>query len=464
VIDNPIEEIAALRREHPDIRFVDVLLADLCGIPRGKRVTLAELTQVYGGGFLLPGSMFAIDVLGGTIQETGLGFDEGDGDRPCLPIPGTLLPVPWLSEGVAQIQVSMFENNGAQNGAENAGRPFFGDPRQALTQILDRFRQLRLTPVVAVELEFYLLDPERTATGRIQPPRLPQTRRREYRTQINSMSDLNEYSAVLADISAACERQHVPAGTALAEYGPGQFEVNLNHAPDALRACDEAIRFKRLVRGVASRHGMEATFMAKPYQDMAGSGAHIHVSLIDETGRNVFESADTAGNATLRHAIGGLAASMADAMLIFAPTANSYRRYRSESYVPLNPSWAVNNRGVALRIPVSTAENRRVEHRVAGADANPYLLCAAVLAGIHHGITGKIDPGAPLQGNAYRDRAPTLPITWPEAALAFERSTFVREYFGEQFQRLFATTRRGELQAFESHVTTLEYEWYVTTS
>jgi glutamine synthetase len=452
---NPKEEIAALRREHPATRFVDVLLADLCGVPRGKRVTMAELQSVYEGRFLLPGSMFALDVLGHTIEQTGLGFDEGDADRACLPIAGTLVPVPWLKDGVAQVQVSMADGDGA---------PFYGDPRHVLAQVVERFRKLRLTPVVAVELEFYLLDLERTAAGAVQPPRLPQTQRREYRAQINSMSDLSEYSGVLADISAACERQNIPAGTALAEYGAGQFEVNLHHSADALRACDEAIRFKRLVRGVALNHGMEATFMPKPYRDMAGSGAHLHVSLIDDSGRNVFESTDTAGNEILHHAIGGLAASMAQSMLIFAPTANSYRRYRSEAYVPLNPSWAVNNRGVALRIPVSDAKNRRIEHRVAGADANPYLLCAAVLAGMHYGIAGKMNPGAPLQGNAYRDAKPSLPITWPEAALAFERSAFVREYFGEQFQKLFATTRRGELQAFESHVTTLEYDWYVTTS
>lgn len=454
-VESTIEEIAALRRNHPDTRFVDVLLADLCGIPRGKRVAIDELAQVYAGGFLLPGSMFAIDVQGGTIQETHLGFDEGDADRSCLPIPGTLLPVPWLNEGVAQVQVAMRDHD---------GEPFYGDPRHALARVLEQFRRLQLTPVIALELEFYFLDRERTVTGRIQPPRLPQTQRREYRTQINSMADLNEYSAVLADISAACAIQQIPSGTALAEYGPGQFEVNLHHAPDALRACDEAIRFKRLVRGVACRHEMEATFMPKPYADMAGSGAHIHVSLLDATGRNVFESAEAAGNEVLHHAIGGLAATMADAMLIFAPTVNSYRRYRSESYVPLNPTWGLNNRGVALRIPMSTPENRRVEHRVAGADANPYLLTAAVLAAMHHGITQRIDPGAPLTGNAYRDTVPSLPITWPEAALAFERSEFVGEYFGAAFQRLFVTTRRGEFHAFESQVTTLEYEWYVAGS
>jgi glutamine synthetase len=449
------EAVAVLRRSHPRLRFVDVLLADLCGIPRGKRVSIEELAQVYAGGLLLPGSLFALDVLGGTIQETGLGFDEGDADRPCLPIPETLVPVPWHSEDAAQLQVSMRDHDGSA---------FYGDPRHRLAAVLDRFRQLRLTPVIAIELEFYFLDPERTPLGRAQPPLLPLARRREHRTQINSMTDLDEYSAVLADISAACAVQRVPSGTALAEYGPGQFEVNLQHSNDALRACDEAIRFKRLVRAVAVRHGMEATFMPKPYRDMAGSGAHIHVSLLNDAGDNVFADEDPQGTPALRHAIGGLAASMPDAMLMFAPTANSYRRYRSESYVPLNPTWAVNNRGVALRIPASTAEDRRIEHRVAGADTNPYLLAAAVLGGIHHGITQRLDPGAPLQGNAYHDRTTRLPITWPEAAIAFERSAFIRDYFGADFQKLFVTTRRGELQEFESHVTPLEYEWYVRNS
>lgn len=440
-VTDPSVQLTAFRQQHPQTRFIDVLLADLCGIPRGKRVTLAELPAMYRGSFLLPGSMFALDVLGGTIQETGLGFDEGDADRSCLPIDGTLVPVPWRDgEGIAQVQVSMVDHDGS---------PFYGDPRHVLANVLKRFSALGLTPVIAIELEFYLLDPERTVDGRAQPPRLPQTGRREYQTQINSMVDLNEYSAVLAEISAACEAQQVPSGTALAEYGPGQFEVNLHHSSDALVACDQAIRFKRLVRGVAARHGMEATFMPKPYMDMAGSGAHIHVSMLDQQGRNIFAAEDATGSDQLKHAIGGLAATMADAMLIFAPTANSYRRYRSESYVPLNPSWAVNNRGVALRIPASTPENRRIEHRVAGADANPYLLTAAVLAGIHHGLQRRLDPGAPVAGNAYTNAATTLPITWPEAALKFEASKVLQEYLGEKFHRLFVTTRRGELQAFE---------------
>jgi glutamine synthetase len=250
----------------------------------------------------------------------------------------------------------------------------------------------------------------------------------------------------------------------LAEYGPGQFEVNLHHVDDVLLACDHAIRLKRLVKGVALQHGMEATFMPKPYRDHAGSGAHLHVSLVDADGRNIFAADDPAGSPALAHAIGGLAATINDAMAVCAPTANSYRRFQSEAYVPLNPTWSINNRGVAFRVPHGPPESRRVEHRVAGADANPYLLAAMVLAGMHLGLTSKLDPGPVFAGNAYRDAEPTIPLSWPEALTAFERSSFVREYLGEKFSRLYAQTRRGELQDFRSYVSQLEYSWYLATS
>jgi glutamine synthetase len=188
------------------------------------------------------------------------------------------------------------------------------------------------------------------------------------------------------------------------------------------------------------------------------------VSLVDRDGRNVFASDDPAGTPALRHAIGGLAATVNDGMAIWAPTANSYRRFQSEAYVPLNPSWAVNNRGVAFRVPHGPSASRRVEHRVAGADANPYLLAALVLAGMHRGLERKLDPGAPVAGNAYRDATPTLPLSWPEALAAFERSEFVREYLGERFAGLYARTRRGEMDDFCSYVSPLEYSWYLTTS
>jgi len=438
----------------PAVKVVDLLLPDLCSILRGKRVEVADLATVYEKGMYLPGSMFALDVLGGTIQATGLGFDEGDADRPCVPVPGTLFASPWMGPGVAQLQVQMLDHD---------RQPFFGDPRQVLDTVLDRYAARGWRPVVAIELEFYFVDPERTAAGHTQPPPSRLTGRREHRTQINSMADLDSVSDILAEIAATCAVQDVPTGTALAEYGPSQWEVNLRHVDDARLACDQAIRFKRIVKGVALRHGLEATFMAKPYEDMAGSGMHMHVSVRDETGDNVFASAEELGNDLLKQAAAGLIATMADGMAVFAPNANSYRRLRPESYVPTHASWGYNNRGVAVRVPVSGPEDRRLEHRVAGADANPYLLSAVVLAGMLHGIEEQLAPPEALTGNAYSQRssAPRLPTDWPTALARFGASSVLQEFLGDRFVRLYEVTRRGEMQDFMTRLSPLDFAWYL---
>jgi glutamine synthetase len=447
-------ELDAFLASRPGLRFIDLLLHDLNGVDRGKRVDVASAHSTFANGLLLPGSMFALDVPGGTVQETGLGFEEGDADRPCRPIAGTLVDVPWLDHGVAQAQVTMHERSGA---------PFGGDPRHALVRVLSQLEALGLKPVVAIELEFYLIDRERNAAGLPQPPRSPTTGRREYRTQINSMLDLDEYSVVLAGIDAACRAQQVPSTTALAEYGPGQFEVNLQHCNDALLACDQAVRFKRIVKCVARHHGMDATFLPKPYADMAGSGLHVHVSLTDAAGTNVFASESPLGSALMRHAAAGLLSTMAEGMAIFAPLANSWRRFRPEAYVPLTADWSVNNRGAALRVPVSDVANRRLEHRVAGAEANPYLVVAWILGGILKGLQERHLPRAPLEGNIYHTQAggEPLPRYWPTALDRFERSSFARELLGPTLHRLFSLVKRHELDEFNSHVTPQECATYL---
>jgi glutamine synthetase len=277
------------------------------------------------------------------------------------------------------------------------------------------------------------------------------------------MTDLESVSDILSEITAACEAQGVPTGAALAECGPNQWEVNLRHVGDVRQACDQAIRFKRIVKGVAHRNGVEATFMAKPYADAPGSGMHLHVSVLDRDGRNVFASDDALGNDALKQAAAGLLETMADGMAIYAPNANSYRRLRPELYVPMNATWGYNNRGVAVRVPVSGPADRRLEHRVAGADANPYLVAAVVLAGMLHGIERKLAPPPPLVGNAYTQRlaAPMLPGDWATALTRFGESAFLREYFGERFVTLYERTRRGEMQDFNSRLTALDYSWYL---
>jgi glutamine synthetase len=439
--------------DHPEVRFVDAFVNDLNTVERGKRIDRAALPGMFARGMPLPGSMFALDIVGGTVEATGLGFADGDADRPCMPIPGTLVPVPWATaDGVAQVQLTMHDHDGA---------PFFGDPRHLLKQVLGRFTRLGLTPVVAIEYEFYLVDRDRDASGQPQPPRGPLTNRREYRAQINSMTDLNEYSPLLAEIDRVCRLQDIPTTSALAEYGPGQYEVNLRHAPDALRVCDEALRFKRAVKSVARSFGCEATFLPKPYRDMAGSGLHIHVSLLDRGGTNIFAAASPLESQPLRHVIAGTLATLGDGMAFCAPGPNSFRRFRAEAYVPLHPTWSINNRGSAIRVPASDPENLRIEHRLAGADANPYLVLAWVLAGMLHGLDNRLEPPAVLTGNAYEQGGEPLPITWPEAIAQFSRSEFARICLGEKFVNLFATVKRAEMEEFNSFVTPLEIARYL---
>jgi glutamine synthetase len=450
-----LQELDAFLAARPGLRFIDLLLHDIHGVDRGKRVDIASARSTFASGLLLPGSMFGMDVSGGTVQATGLGFDEGDADRPCLPVARTLVDVPWLDHGVAQAQITMHERD---------GRPFAGDPRHLLQRMLTQFAALGLTPVVAVELEFYLIDSRRNAAGLPQPPLSPLTGRREYRTQINSMIDLDEYSGVLAAIDRACHAQDVPSTSALAEYGPGQFEVNLQHIDNALTACDQAVRFKRIVKCVARHQGMDATFLPKPYADMAGSGLHVHVSLNDAAGRNVFASDNPLGSELMQHAAAGMLATMADGMAIFAPLANSWRRFRPEAYVPLTADWSVNNRGAALRVPVSDAANRRLEHRVAGAEANPYLVVSWMLGGMLQGLQARRPPQAPLEGNAYtgnRQLGEPLPRYWPTALDRFEQSSFARELLGPDLHRLYAMVKRHELDEFNSHVTPQECATYL---
>lgn len=453
MITNTAPSLARFLADHPEIRFVDAFVNDLNTVERGKRIDRAGIAGVFERGMPLPGSMFALDIVGGTVEATGLGFADGDADRPCMPIPGTLVPVPWAAaEGVAQVQLSMYQHDGT---------PFFGDPRHVLAAVLQKFSRLGLTPVVAIEYEFYLVDLERDADGRPQPPRGPLTGRREYRTQINSMTDLNEYSLLLAEIDRVCRLQDVPVTSALAEYGPGQYEVNLRHAPDALRVCDEALRFKRAVKSVARAQGCEATFIAKPYRDQAGSGLHIHVSLLDGAGRNVFAAPTPLESQPLRHAIAGTLTTLADGMALCAPGPNSFRRFRSEAYVPLHPTWSINNRGSAIRVPASDPDNLRIEHRLAGADANPYLVTAWVLAGVLHGIERALEPPAVLTGNAYMQDGEPLPTHWALAIERFQRSEFARAALGDAFVNLYSTVKRAEMEDFHSHITPLEIARYL---
>lgn len=430
---------------------IDLILPDMNGLLRGKRVTRDALDKVYQNGVCLPMSLIGTDVTGNTVEETGLGYDIGDEDRICRPIPGTLRPIPWQGKPMAQCLIQMEDGKGGL---------FEANPREVLKRVVQRYKARGLTPVVAVELEFYLLDAELTADGRPQTSINPATGRRNTTTQVYSMEDLNDYQGFTDAINDACRRQRIPADTAVAEYAPGQFEINLKHRSDAVMACDDAVMLKRAIKAVAAKQGLLASFMAKPFVDQAGSGTHIHVSVLDRDGNNIFACTPDAPSDTLKHAVAGLQRTSTDCMLMFAPHANSYRRFVLNAFVPLNDCWGFNNRTVAMRIPHSDPANIRIEHRIAGADANPYLVTAAVLAGMLEGLENGGDPGPAIVGNAY-EQTEMRELFWRDTLRDFMNSDFVAAAFGEQFRHVFGQQKLKELRSFQREVTTLEIDWYL---
>ncbi len=450
--EDPVAAARLLFERQPELRWIDLVLPDTNGVFRGKRVPRDEAVEVLEHGLKLVGSLYGLDILGDNVEETGLAMATGDRDQIAVPVDGRILPMPWTGEPAAQMLMTMLAEDGT---------PFFADPRQVLGQVLGRFGELGLTPVVACELEFYLIDRERTAEGAPQPPCSPYSGRRDWSTQVLSLDDLDARRQVLSEASAALEAQGVPVTSSLSEYAPGQFEINLHHLDDAQAACDHAMLMKRAVRGVARSHGLDATFMAKPYRDMAGSGLHIHVSLVDGQGRNIFAAAGGEGDSRLRHAVGGLMASLPESIAVLAPNANSYRRFKLGSYAPTGASWGVENRTVSLRVLGGEGAARRVEHRVAGADANPYLVMAAVLAGIHHGLVSRLDPGPPVDGNAYDKAAPSLARHWAHALDAYDDGRILPRYFGERYHQHFGVLKRIEFERYEAEVSPLDHAWYL---
>ncbi len=453
--DNPTAELDRFLEAHPEIQFFEVLFTSMTGVPRGKRLRRHELKGVYEYGRFLPGSILVVDITGQDCEDTGLVWDDGDADRLGRPIPGTLVPAPWLGPDVAQVMLGLHELDGAPNDL---------DPRHVLQRVLDRFANDGLTPVAACELEYYLVDARRTADGGIQLPPSRFSGMQPRLHQVYGLPEIEEVAPFLRDLWTAADAQRIPLEGVISEYAPGQIELTLKHGPDVLRACDEALMYKRAAKGVALTHGCEATFMAKPFADRAGSGFHVHVSFNDANGQNVCASEDPHGSELLRHAIGGMQALLPEGMAIFAPNANSFRRFKANSYAPVAPTWGVNNRTVSLRVPAGLPHTRHVEHRVAGADANPHLTLAAVLAAAHYGITNKVDPGPAVVGNGYAqtDKSPyQLPTNWFTAVDQFSASARLRDYLGDRFVEMFTKVKRIEQARFFDEIPTQDYDWYL---
>ncbi|MGJ8622588.1 MAG: glutamine synthetase family protein [Yoonia sp.] len=419
--------------EHPEIRNLRCGAADLNGQARGKRVPRRFAEKLETEGTRFPLSVLNLDIWGEDIDDSPLVFETGDADGLMLPTERGYIPMPWLQAPSAILPLWAFHED---------GRPFRGDPRHALARVLERYKAIGLTPVAATEMEFYLVD---DSGKEIKQPVSPRSGKRREGAEILSLRALDAFDKFFNELYEACDIMDIPAEAAISEGGVGQFEVNLEHVPDALKAADDAWFFKMLVHGLARNHNMAASFMAKPYDDYAGNGLHTHFSMQDAEGNNAFANGTHEGSPLLQHAIAGCLAGVPDLTLIFAPHANSYERLVPGAHAPTGICWAYDNRTATVRVPGGSYGARRIEHRMAGGDVNPYLFLAAVLGSALVGIEDKLTPPAPITGNAYEQKLPQVPTNWKDAIDLFASSPLVRRIFDQQLIDNLVRTKRQEL-------------------
>ncbi len=426
-------------------------VCDLNGVWRGKLMPFDQLEKVQQGKMRMPFSTPTVDIWGHDIIGSNLVYKTGDADGVCACTGRGPLGENWLANGSVFMPVWMTKDSGAAS---------MVDPRRILAHVTRQLSALGLRPVMALELEFYLVD---ASNGQPVAPKSPVTGKAMEGDSILSLQDLDDFDSFFADVYRACADYGIPADAAISEGGAGQFEINLLHIDDVLRAADNAVFFKRIIKGVARKHGFSASFMAKPYLKQAGSGLHVHFSILDNDGCNIFDDGGKSGSETLGHVVAGLMDVMAETTLIFAPHLNSYRRLKPGSHAPAGIGWGYENRTAALRIPGGAPAARRIEHRLSGADANPYLLLAAVLTGVLHGLKHRKAPPEPINGNAHAAGLQHLPATWSSALRLFEASSIIPEFMSPLFHRMFADIKRQEMQVFAGRMSDFEVATYLET-
>ncbi|MFK8328463.1 glutamine synthetase family protein [Pseudomonas sp. BJa5] len=440
-----LSEVRHFRTLNPDVRYVDLISLDIPGHFYGKRYPIDMLEKVAAGSPLkLPQNCVLLGVQGGLFPIGDYCFSDGDPDAPRRLIPGTLKPVRWENQPLAQMLIS---SDGTQ-------APIEFEPREVLAQVLQRLERRGIRPVVAFELEFYLFD-RALKDGLPQFPRDPFTDDADDQPNMH-IERLSRYSDVLREMVEAANEQGVDANVITAELGPGQFEINFGHCDDGLRAADWAALFCRSTRGVALKHGMRASFMSKPYLDAPGSGMHVHVSLYDRDGNNLL-AADA--QRPLRHAVAGCLELLPHCMPIFAANHNAMRRYGAMVNAASRASWGFEDRDACIRIPESDPRNLRIEHRLAGADANPYLVLAAILSGMEHGLDAGREPIAPL--NDDRSSGIDFPKDMLAAVREMHHHPVVNQQLGSEFVMVYCENKRQDHLAFMQEVSAREYRWFM---
>jgi glutamine synthetase len=440
-----LDEVRAFRAAHPQVGYVDLLSLDIPGHFYGKRYPIEMLEKVAAGSPLkLPQNCALLGTQGGLYPIGDYCFHDGDPDALRRLIPGTLKPVSWEAQPLGQMLIS----------SDGTDAPIPFEPREVLAQVMARLDKRGIRAVVAFELEFYLFD-RSLKDGLPQFPRDPLCGDADDQANLH-IERLSRFSPLLHEIVEAAQEQGVDANVITAELGPGQFEINFGHCDDGLRAADWAALFCRSTRGVALKHGQRASFMSKPYLNAPGSGMHVHVSLYDAAGNNLLAADE---QRPLRHAVAGCLELLPHCMPIFAANHNAFRRYGAMVNAASRASWGFEDRDACIRIPESDARNLRIEHRLAGADANPYLVLAAILSGMEHGLDAQREPIAPL--NQDRQSGIDFPQDMLSAVAAMQDHPAVRERLGSEFVMVYCENKRQDHLAFINEVSAREYRWFL---
>ena len=429
------------------IEDIECITPDQAGVARGKMMPSKKFTS--NTSLALPSAVFMTTISGDYPEESdSFRYPEDDGDLKLMPDLSTLAVVPWESDPTAQVICDMVHQD---------GREVEFTPRNVLKRVIRAYDKLGLRPVVAPEIEFYLVSKNTDPDYPLTPP-LGRSGRPIGGGQGYSIAGINEFDELIDDIYHFSEAQGLEIDTLIHEEGAGQLVINLRHG-DPVELADQVFMFKRTLREAALKHDMYATFMAKPIQGQPGSAMHIHQSIIEKkTGRNIFTNEDGSESAAFRHFIGGMQRHVPNALVMFAPYVNSYRRLTKGVTAPVNVEWGYDNRTTAFRIPRSDPAARRVENRIPSSDANPYLALAASLACGLIGMKQKLEPKDPA-GHSANEADIELPRGLIEATALFEADEALTEILGSGFVGTYAAIKRGEFETFMQVISPWEREF-----
>ncbi len=429
------------------IEDIECITPDLAGVPRGKMMPSSKFTS--NTSLALPSALYRHTISGEYPEETdSFRYEPRDGDLKLVPDLSTLSVVPWEPDPTAQVICDVISADGAEC-------PY--TPRNVLKRIVGLYRDRGWRPVVAPEIEFYLVAKNEDPDYPLHPPK-GRSGRAILGGQGYSIAGINEFDELIDDIYHFSEKQGLEIDTLIHEEGPAQLEINLRHG-DPVELADQVFLFKRTIREAAMKHGIYATFMAKPMQGQPGSAMHIHQSVVGiETGRNIFSNADGSPSREFFHFIGGQQKYVPAALVMMAPYVNSYRRLTPDMSCPVNNAWGYDNRTTAFRVPGSDANARRVENRLPSSDANPYLALAASLACGLLGIMKGIEPTAPTEDSA-NEGSIDLPRGLLEAVSLMEDEPHFEEVFGSDFIGIYAGIKRGEFETFMQVISPWEREF-----